>query len=238
MEAFHNLIRENYTEGSDNDVLPKTHSMRRRTKKAQPRTSRKSTKTNRNDSYDTRTQYHQVNETVTKWFGYGSDSSSEDDYLDKSYDTGRDDPDCSAPKIFTFNSRPTGPPHAGFRWIKIANKRIEELLSYRSYRLMVTNHTKSSKATAEARVHIKNLNLRMKNHTFDGTDLIRIFNFVDRFFNEGGMLNMPEAQALIALPTVLAQSAETQFRSELSGASLHGSINCWPGAIKYILRTY
>lgn len=52
------------------------------------------------------------------------------------------------------------------------------------------------------------------------------------------MLNMSEAQALIALPTFLAGPAETQFRKNLSGVSLHGGITCWPEAILYLLRTY
>lgn len=60
----------------------------------------------------------------------------------------------------------------------------------------MTNNAPPLKETTEVRVHIKNLKLKMKNHSFDGTDQIRIFYFFTRFFNEADMLNMSGAQAL------------------------------------------
>lgn len=51
------------------------------------------------------------------------------------------------------------------------------------------------------------------------------------------MLKMSEAQNLIALPTFLADLAETQFRSNLSAAFRHGSTMFWPEAIQYLLLT-
>ena len=72
---------------------------------------------------------------------------------------------------------------------------------------------------------------------FDGTDPIRVFDFLARYVNEADMLDMTEAQAFIALPTFLSEPAETQFRTNLSGASRHGGITCWPEAVQYMLRT-
>lgn len=51
----------------------------------------------------------------------------------------------------------------------------------------------SSMETTEIRVHIKNLNLKMKNHVFDRFDPIRIFDFLTSFVNEEHTLNMSEA---------------------------------------------
>lgn len=65
---------------------------------------------------------------------------------------------------------------------------------------MIITDTRSSKATAKVRIHIKNLKLALKNHTFDGTGRIRIFDFIARFVNEANKLNISEAQAFIALP--------------------------------------
>ena len=108
-----------------------------------------------------------------------------------------------------FNSRPKGPPHVGLR--KTANRILDKLISYRSYRLIVTTDTHSSRATAEVRTHIKKLNLTIKEHKFDGSDPIKIFDLLTRFVNEADMLAMSEAQAFIALPTFLADTAEIQF---------------------------
>lgn len=69
--------------------------------------------------------------------------------------------------------------------------------------------TCSSKATTEVLVHIKNLNLTLRKHTFDWTDQIKIFYFLIRFMNEAARLKMSEAQAYIALPTVLADPSQT-----------------------------
>lgn len=48
---------------------------------------------------------------------------------------------------------------------------------------MITTDTRSSTEVTEVRVHIKNINLIMKNHIFDGTDPMRIFEFLARFLN-------------------------------------------------------
>lgn len=78
----------------------------------------------------------------------------------------------------------------------------------------------------------------MKNYIFNGVYLIRIFDFLTRLVNEADKLNMSEAQAYVALPTFLGDPTETEFRTSLSGGSSHGSVTCWPEAIRYLLRTY
>lgn len=52
------------------------------------------------------------------------------------------------------------------------------------------------------------------------------------------MLNLSGAQAFIAMPTFLAYFAETQLRTNHSGASRHDVFTCWPEAIQYFLRRY
>lgn len=146
--------------------------------------------------------------------------------------TGYEKADSSAPNILPFHSRPTEPPHAGLRSIRPAKKRVDKLMSYISYQLMINYDTRSSKATAEVTMHIESLNQTMKNHTFDGTDPIRIFDYLTSFVNEVCMLKRSEAQTFIALPKFLADPPETQFRTNLSGASRHGGISCWSAAIQ------
>lgn len=134
--------------------------------------------------YYNRTRLNQIDRTTNKWYGYASDWSSDYYYLDKSYDTWYEGLEYSTPNILPFHSRPVGPPHEGLRSIKRANKRFAKLMSCISYRLMIRNDTRSLKATEEIRVHIKNLNLMVKNHSFDGTDQIRILGVLTRFVNE------------------------------------------------------
>lgn len=52
------------------------------------------------------------------------------------------------------------------------------------------------------------------------------------------MLNMSEAQALVAVSHFLAALAEAQPRSNLSGASCHGGITCFPYVIQYLFSKY
>lgn len=72
---------------------------------------------------------------------------------------------------------------------------------------------------------------------FDGNDPIYFLEFLSRLFNEAIMLSMSEVQELITLPTFLAGPTETHFCTNLSGASCHGEVTCWPESIQYLLRT-
>lgn len=175
---------------------------------------------------------------TTKRVGFESDSWSEDYYQDKGYVTLYEEPDSFMPNILSFHSRATGPPHAGSRSITLAIKRFYNLMSNRSNRFVITTHTRSSKVTAEVMVYIKNLNLTMKNHTFDSADPIRIFYFISPFLNEAYMFNMSEAQSFIVLPTFLGGPAEIQFRINISRASRQGGITGLPEAIQCLLPFY
>ena len=188
-------------------------------------------------SYYTRTRSHYVDKAnaLHKRTGYESDTSFEE-YLDNSYETGHDE-DVPLTNIVPFHSRPKGPPHVGLRSIKPANRIFDKLMSYRSYRLIVMTDTRSSRVTDEVRTHNKNLSLTMNQHAFDGSDPIKIFEFLTQFFNEADILAISEAQTFIALPDFLANPAETQFRTNLSGGSRRGGITSWPEAIQYLFRT-
>ena len=64
-----------------------------------------------------------------------------------------------------------------------------------------------------------------------------ILNFLTRFVEEADIIGMTEAQALVAIPNYLVDSAETQFRASIHGAR-SGGITSYPEAIQYLLRTY
>lgn len=68
---------------------------------------------------------------------------------------------------------------------------------------MSATDTQCSRDTAEIRVHITNLNLALKKHTLDDMDPIHVLDCLARYMNRAEMLKMSEAQAFIALPTLL-----------------------------------
>lgn len=100
---------------------------------------------------------------------------------------------------------------------------------------MVTTETLLLRSTAEVRVHIKNMNLTMGKRSFDGTDPIKILNFLVCFVKEADMWRMSEDQGFVALPTFLVDPAEMQFRTNLSVESRRGEISCWLEAVQYLL---
>ena len=157
------------TDSTDDDVIPRDPSGRRRTEETQAGSSQHTPVTRPTKAYYTRTR-SQGTATKPKRDGYLSDLSSEDDYNGTKYVTGLEESSQSQFRILPFHSRPTGPPHKGLGPIKPANKRFDNLMSYRSYRLRETTDTRSSKATAEVRPHLKNLSLTLGKHKFDGTD--------------------------------------------------------------------
>lgn len=72
----------------------------------------------------------------------------------------------------------------------------------------------------------QNLKLTMKTHVFDRYDTTKIFDLLTRFVNDSKMLNMLASQAFNGLPTFLANTAETQFHTNKSGASRRGAVTC------------
>lgn len=85
---------------------------------------------------------------------------------------------------------------------------------------------RSSVETTKIRVYIKNLNLSMKKHTFNGVHIMRIFESLNRFLNETDTRSISEAKYFVALPTFLEDPAQTQFQTNISGDSWHCSVIC------------
>lgn len=102
-------------------------------------------------------------------------------------------------------------------------------MSYGSYRLMITTHMPSSKASAEMKIHIENLNLTLKNYIFDGPDSIYVFDFLVRFVN---------IYRLAKIPKIPGRTCRNAIAHEFNDASPQGSITCLPEAITCQLRTY
>lgn len=117
---------EVYTDQSDEEATP-THE---RTKESQSGTSRTHGLQQNAASCYTRSRSHHVDRTTPRKYGYQSESSSEEDYLDKRCVIGHDNTNALL-NIVQFHSRPTGTPHIGFTSIKHANNRFDKFMSCR-----------------------------------------------------------------------------------------------------------
>lgn len=73
--------------------------------------------------------------------------------------------------------------------------------------------------TADVSVYMNNINIKLKNHMFTENEPIKIFDFKTSSVNKDGKFTMLNEHEFIALLNLLSTSAETQFRTDLSGAS-------------------
>ena len=110
-------------------------------------------------------------------------------------------------------------------------------MNYRYYRLQRRNTGRSAESTIALRKHIKSLDITMKNYAFDGSDPIRVFEFLTRLTEEADTIGMSEAQAFLALPHYLEGTAAEEFRASKHGGHTGGITN-WPSAVNYFLATY
>ena len=115
----------------------------------------------------------------------------------------------------------------------------EDALSYRSYRLMNTSQTRSSRATGKVRDISKRLDVKLKRYHFDGEDPIRIIIFLRRFVEEAENHLMSEAQAFLAFPDFLEGVALSQFEAIADSVDpYNGGVTCWPEAVDFLLRSF
>lgn len=87
-------------------------------------------------------------------------------------------------KIIPFHSPPIRPPHLIPRSIRPLSYIFGKPISYLSYGLNQRIDTRSSAEATKTRIRANNLNPTMNCHTFNGTDPIRVFKFLNRFWDE------------------------------------------------------
>lgn len=79
----------------------------------------------------------------------------------------------------------------------------DRLLFYRYYRLGDVNQGVSAAEMIKVRTHIKRLDIMLKEHNFDGTDPIMVFQFLIHIITEDDKMSMFEGLENLALPTYL-----------------------------------
>lgn len=70
----------------------------------------------------------------------------------------------------------------------------DQLLSYRYHRLLDLNQGVNADIMVKLRLFMKTLDITMKEHHCDGSDMIMFFHFLINFGIEADKLNMSEGQ--------------------------------------------
>lgn len=137
-----------------------------------------------------------------------------------------------------YGIRKKGPRHPGLQELKPTDPQFNGLLSYRFYRLFNRAHNRTGHETGKIKDHIKRLELTIRDMAFDGSDLVLILDFLNRFTDECTTLEMSEAQAFITVQYFLKGDAAALFRSSKATSRSTDGISCWPEAVHFLLRTY
>ena len=136
-----------------------------------------------------------------------------------------------------IHQRQKGPKILGLDSLVPSDSRFDRLMSYRYYRLIDTTAARTQDSTTRLHRLLKNIQLTMREHKFDGEDPILIFDFLSRAVEEADTLAMNEGQLVICLPHLLTKTAAQRYRS-IASRSRDGKMTRCPEAVQYLLRTY
>lgn len=131
-----------------------------------------------------------------------------------------------------FFEHEKGPRHHAMSSLCSSDTMHDHLISYHYYRVWNLNQGVSAEGMMKLRIHIKILDITMKEHHVDGTDHIMVFQFLIHCVTEADKMNMSDGQGYLALPTYLTEGAKSQFTSMKTDIR-DGGITCWPEAINF-----
>lgn len=121
--------------------------------------------------------------------------------------------------------------------LRLSDPMYHRLLSYFYYLLSDQAQGVNAAGMVNLRTFIKSLDITVKEHHFDGTDPITLFQFLINFVTEADKRNISGAQVYLALPTYLDRRAKSQFTS-MQNNIRDGEITCRPEAIQFLSRSY
>lgn len=101
--------------------------------------------------------------------------------------------------------------HPGTSLLRSSDPMKDQLLWYRYYRLRTGSKGVNNAGMVKLRNFIKILDITMKGHHFDGSDVISVFQFLIHFFTEVDKSNMSEGQDYLDFPSYLTRRAKCQL---------------------------
>ena len=130
-----------------------------------------------------------------------------------------------------------GPEQKGLKILRSRNDRFNKVLSYRLYRFNDTRNRRSGRETVKVKNHIVRLEVTMRKFKFSMKDPVGILGFLDKFVRECNMLEMKEAQALLAVTEFLSGTAQSGLESAWDhNPGSETSVSTLPEAVNYLLR--
>ena len=109
-------------------------------------------------------------------------------------------PLCHFTKGVPFHQRRKGPSNRRLASLQTSNKRYQQLMSYRYYRLQKKAHTGDHARMTQLHSLLKNLDLSFRERKFSGQDPILIFDFLTRMVEE---CDTSVSYTHLTLPTIL-----------------------------------
>lgn len=149
-----------------------------------------------------------------------------------------DNSDESRPSRGDFRLR-LGPKQRGLSELQCSDRLFQPIISYRKYRLRITDQVIDDQITANTGLNIRRLDHTMKNRKFSGSEPLRVLNFLNLFKAQCDSNGISEGGALLLLPNFLDGEAYELFMSNQDlGEECTGGFATYPEAVQFLLRTY
>lgn len=127
---------------------------------------------------------------------------------------------------------------SSFRPWKPTDHRFHKACDYRTYRLEQGRGQMDSRTNRNTRKKVKDLEVTMAGHKFDGKDPIKILGFLRRLKRDADRNDMTENSLYLALPYMLRGEAQDAFEAAQDDGNSRRNVQDWTTACDWLLRTY
>lgn len=132
-----------------------------------------------------------------------------------------------------------GPKQRGLSELKCSDRLFQPIISYRRYRLRLTDQVIDDMVTGNAGLNHRRLEHTLKNRKFTGSEPLRILSFLSLFKAQCDNNRITEGGALILLPNFLEGEAYELFMSNQDmGEDNTGGFATYPEAVQFLLRSF
>lgn len=125
-----------------------------------------------------------------------------------------------------------------FRPWKPTDHRYHKACHYKTYRLENGRGRLDARANRNTRKKVKDLEVTMTGHKFDGKDPIKVIGFLRRLKRDADRNDMTESSLYLALPYMLRGEAQDAFEAAQDYGNSSRNVRDWTTGCDWLLRTY
>lgn len=129
-------------------------------------------------------------------------------------------------------------PNRRFRPWKPTDHRFHKACDYRTYRLENGRGRMDARTNRSTRKKVKDLEVTMTGHKFDGKDPIKVIGFLRRLKRDADRNDMSEGSLYLALPYMLRGEAQDAFEAAQDDGNSRRNVKNWVTGCDWLLRTY